>query len=227
MAGQYRHEQKYYINYATYHILRNRLKVILRPDENAGKDGTYHIRSLYYDDLYESSLTTKIAGLDERAKYRVRIYNYSNKVIRLERKAKKGAYILKHSCGLSLPEYEALRRNDVSFLLSKAKPPCGAVYAAIKNDGLRPVKVVDYRREAYIHPIEDVRITFDMDLRMGTDFNIFDPHIFTVPMLEKGQMILEIKFNKFMPGFIRDIFMDVESTPSAISKYAICRKFDV
>ena len=90
-----------------------------------------------------------------------------------------------------------------------------------------PVKVVDYVREAYVHPIEDVRITFDKDLRAGQSFDIFDKQMFTVPMLEKGMMVLEIKFNEFLPGYIRRAFDGIEAARSAISKYAICRKYDL
>ncbi len=227
MAGQFRHELKYYINPQGYHTLRNRFKVMLKPDENANPDGNYHIRSLYFDDRDDSALTTKIAGVEEREKFRVRIYNKEDKVIRLERKFKKDSYILKHSCELSRREFDMLLEKDVSFLINKRALPCGAVYYNTMNKGLHPVKVVDYVREAYVFPVEDVRITFDKDLRMGTTFDIFDRDMLTVPMLDKGQVIMEVKFNEFLPAFIRDMFMGVESTPSAVSKYAICRKYDV
>ena len=210
-----------------YHILRNRFKVVLKPDENAGPNGDYHIRSLYFDDRDESSLATKIAGVEEREKFRVRIYNLKDDNIRLERKYKKDSYILKHSCALSRNEYDSLLEKDVGFLLNKRALPCGAMYYNTMNNGLRPVKIVDYVREAYMFPIEDVRITFDKDLRMGTSLNIFDQDMLTVPMLEPGEVILEVKFNEFLPGFIRNLFTGVESSPSAVSKYAICRKYDV
>jgi len=227
LAGQFRHELKYYISMQGYHILRNRLKIVLNPDENAGPEGDYHIRSLYFDDRDDSALATKIAGVDDREKFRVRIYNMTDEVIRLERKFKKESYILKHSCALNRQEFNMLMKKDVGFLLNKRALPCGAVYYKTMNNGLHPVKVVDYVREAYIHPVEDVRITFDKDLRMGTSFDIFDRDMLTVPMLDEGQMILEVKFNAFLPGYIRNLFTEVESTPSAVSKYAICRKYDV
>lgn len=227
MAGKYRHEQKYYINQMGYQILRSRFKAVLRPDENADETGEYHIRSLYFDDRDDSSLTTKIAGVDDREKFRVRIYNKSDMVIRLEQKIKKNEYILKHSCAITKGEYQMLLDKDGSFLLGKRKPPCGAVYTALTQRDLHPVKIVDYMREAYVYPIEDVRITFDKDLRAGTSLDLFDKDMLTVPMFEPGLMVLEVKFNAFLPGFIRDLFTGVESYHCAVSKYAICRKFDV
>ena len=229
MAGKFRHELKYYINMAAYYELRHRLSTILSPDENADEEtGDYHIRSLYFDDWEESSLMTKIAGSDDREKFRVRIYNMEDTVIRLERKIKKDQYILKHSCAITRKEFDMLINGDGSFLLQKNKLPAGAVYFAMRNKGLRPVTVVDYVREAYIHPIEDVRITFDKDLRAGVnDFNIFDKHLFTIPMLDKGIMVLEIKFNQFLPGYIRRAFDGITAIQSAVSKYVICRKYDL
>lgn len=228
MAGKFRHELKYYINTATYYVLRHRLSALLSLDENAREDtGDYHIRSLYFDDREDSNLVTKIAGEDSREKFRVRIYNMEDSVIRLERKIKKDQYILKHSCGLTRKEFELLMEGECSFLLQKDKLPAGAVYFSMKNKGLHPVKVVDYVREAYVHPIEDVRITFDKGLCAGQSFDIFDKQMFTVPMLEKGIMVLEIKFNEFLPGYIRRAFDGIEAARSAISKYAICRKYDL
>ncbi len=227
MAGQFRHELKYYINMQGYHSLRTRLRGALMPDENAGPNGDYHVRSLYFDDIDNTALVTKIAGVDDREKFRVRIYNISDSNIRLERKIKRNTYILKHSCGISRDEYYRILKKDVGFLLNKRALPCGAVYYNTMNRGLHPVKIVDYTREAYIHPVEDVRITFDKDLRMGTSLDIFEQDMLSIPMLENGQMILEVKFNAFLPGFIRNLFYEIESMHCAVSKYAICRKYDV
>lgn len=227
MAGQYRHELKYYINMQGYYSLRTRLRGAMRQDEHAGPEGDYHIRSLYFDDVDDTGLATKIAGVDDREKFRVRIYNKSDEVIRLERKIKHNSYILKHSCDITREEYERIVKKDVGFLLNKRALPCGAVYYNTMNRGLHPVKVVDYTREAYVYPVEDVRITFDKDLRMGTSLDIFDADMLSVPMLDNGQMILEVKFNAFLPGFIRNLFYEIESRQCAVSKYAICRKYDV
>ena len=42
--------------------------------------------------------------------------------------------------------------------------------------------IVDYLREAYLHPAEEVRITFDMQLRTGLNsIDLFNPYIPTVP----------------------------------------------
>ena len=87
---------------------------------------------------------------------------------------------------------------------------------------------MDYVREARnVHPIEDVRITLTRICVRARRWTCLSGDMLTVPMLEPGLMVLEVKFNAFLPGFIRDLFTGVESTRCAVSKYAICRKYDV
>ena len=84
-----RHEQKYYISYGEYYNLVSKLSAVLKRDGNYGDKG-YFIRSLYFDDMYNSSYYEKEAGNFTRSKYRIRIYNYSDKYgdIKLEQKCK-------------------------------------------------------------------------------------------------------------------------------------------
>ena len=227
MDKQYRHELKYYISEQGHSILASRLKIVLRHDEYANPDGLYHIRSLYFDDADNTDLQSKIDGLDDREKIRVRIYDNNDTVIKLERKEKMGQYILKESMPITHSDYDDLVSGDPSFLLSRNEHPAGKVFLRMKHNGLRPVKVVDYYREAYVFPVQDTRVTFDMNLRMGADdFDIFNRHMLSVPMLDTGIMIMEVKFNNFLPEIVRDLLQGISTTRSAVSKYAICRRFD-
>ncbi|MDL2220395.1 polyphosphate polymerase domain-containing protein [Eubacteriales bacterium OttesenSCG-928-N14] len=224
---QFRHELKYYISEYSYAILQPRLSHVLRLDENANEDGEYHIRSLYFDDIDETALRQKIAGEDDRDKVRIRIYDFSDYTIKLERKQKKGQYISKDSCSITRQEYLDLLEGNPESLLDFSDAPRGFVFAAMRTKKLRPVRVVDYYREAYTYPIEDVRITFDRDLKAGYEtFDIFDQEMFTVPKLETGMLIMEVKFNNYLPEFIRDIMQIDSFERRAISKYTICRQFD-
>ena len=84
-------------------------------------------------------------------------------------------------------------------------------------------------REAYIHPAEEVRITFDKQLHTGLNsHDIFNPYVPTVPAFDHNEMILEVKFNRFLPPYIRDLLCThVHSAQnSAISKYVWCRRFE-
>ncbi|CEO87697.1 conserved hypothetical protein [Syntrophaceticus schinkii] len=56
------------INTADYLTLRSRLKQIARIDSHAGSDGTYQVRSLYFDTPDNQQLMKKINGISKREK---------------------------------------------------------------------------------------------------------------------------------------------------------------
>lgn len=223
----YRHELKYYINTRDYALVRAGLKVLLQPDENAGPTGEYHVRSLYFDDIYETALAEKIAGVARRDKYRVRIYNCSSSVIRLEKKSKRGKFISKQSLPLTLDEYHMLISGQPTFLLEKPQPLAREMYLQMRQRLLSPRVVVDYIREPYVLRFETVRITFDKYVKSGAPGDLFDPDLPTVPQLDQGVMVLEVKFNKSLPGYIQAVLNNLTGPQqSAISKYTLCRKYD-
>lgn len=82
---RYRHELKYLINEGEHAALACRMAPVFKLDKHA-RAGGYTIRSLYFDDYCNSAYEEKDAGILMRKKYRVRIYNGSDKVIKLERK---------------------------------------------------------------------------------------------------------------------------------------------
>ena len=224
----FRHELKYYINYYDYMLLKSSLKSLLSLDSNAGPDGDYHIRSLYFDDVYETALSEKIAGYDTRNKYRIRIYDFSDNVIKFEKKMKRGQYIAKADLLISRDECDALISGDCQFLEGRTEPLAGDIYLQMKNNLLRPRVIVDYYREAYVSPFGNVRITFDKDIKAGlwlTD--IFNPDAPTMSVLEPGTMVLEVKFNRYLPPFIKSVLNNVNAAErSAVSKYVLCRKYE-
>ena len=71
----YRHEYKYYINDCDCEMLSRRLGVVMKRDPHTGPDGTYLIRSLYFDNYNDRALLEKINGDNPRSKFRIRIYN--------------------------------------------------------------------------------------------------------------------------------------------------------
>ncbi len=227
-APAFRHELKFYINYTEYILLRNTLKAIAQIDKYAGEDGEYYIRSLYFDDDFESALMEKIGGSDTRKKYRIRIYNFKDDVIKFEKKIKQGQFVTKKSISISRGEYDRILAGDYSFLLRRKEPLASELFLELTNNRLRPRVFVDYVREAYVYPWENIRITFDKDLRSGTWLtDIFDPNAPTMPMYDEGLMVLEVKFEKSLPAHIRGVLNNIRSAQrSAISKYVICRKFE-
>ena len=224
----YRHELKYYINFRDYTLLRHSLRAMMSLDAYAGPEGMYHIRSLYFDDMYDSALREKVAGCDDRSKYRIRIYNFRDDKIRFEKKYKTGQYVSKSDILLSRDEYERIIAGEYAFLLQRDEPLARELFLQLTNNRLRPRVLVDYRREAYVSPFENVRITFDRDLRGGVLLtDIFDPNAPVMPMFDVGIMVLEVKFGRYLPHYILGVLNNINAADrSAISKYVICRKFD-
>lgn len=93
----YRHEQKYLMNMAQYQELVPVIHAMLDQDKHVKDTGEYMIRSLYFDDMYQSAYQEKLSGVYSRKKYRIRIYNCQSQVIHLECKYKQGPYICKES----------------------------------------------------------------------------------------------------------------------------------
>lgn len=228
--GQYslRHELKFYINYRDYVLLRSALKSLISADPYADSNNSYHVRSLYFDDIYDTALVEKIAGNDYRKKYRIRIYNLSDDNIKFEKKFKVGQYVGKKSISITRDEYESIMAGDCNFLLERNEELAKELFLEMKHGLLRPKVVVDYIREAYVSPLEDCRITFDKDLKAGIMLkDIFDANAPVMPMYDTGIMVLEVKFNKFLPEYIKRVLNSINAAErSAISKYVICRKFD-
>ena len=222
-----RHELKYFINLAEMEALRQRLRGALSMDEHCVGGRPYAIRSLYFDDVDDSAFYDKQAGVMHRDKYRIRIYNLSDKLIFLERKRKMGDLIQKSSVQITRRLCDQLVAGNPAGLYKAQNPLLQDMYVQMRTKLLRPRVLVDYEREAYIHPAEDVRITFDMTLRSGlVSRDLFNPHVPTVCPHDRNVEILEVKFNNYLPEYINALLYGVEAERSAVSKYILCRRFE-
>lgn len=224
-----RHELKFYINQGQYEVLSRTLRNVLNRDEHSDENGEYHIRSLYFDTVFDDALADKIAGVQNRDKYRIRIYNCSDSFIRMECKSKYDNYIAKRQVTINKNLCEQLMAGDPTGLENTSSGLLREVFKEMRLNLLRPVVIVDYVREAYMHPVEDVRITFDKQLRTGLfSHDLFNPQLPTVPPLPEELTILEVKFNRFLPAYIKEIISLAAgwSQRSAISKYTLCRIYE-
>lgn len=224
-----RHELKFFINEMQYHVLAGVLGNVLQLDPFHAGELDYHIRSLYFDTVYNSALFDKIDGNQNRDKYRIRIYNFSDRTIKMECKTKYGSLISKRSISIPRSLCEQLIAGDPTGLETTRSGLLNDVYREMTVNLLRPAVIVDYVREAYLHPAEEVRITFDKQLRTGMySKDLFNPYLPTIPPLDNNEIILEVKFNRVLPPYIRDILSTYcpNALNSAISKYTLCRRFE-
>lgn len=221
----FRHEWKHEISYGDMLILRQRLRAVMKPDEHA-KDGKYFIRSLYFDNAADRALREKLDGVNCREKFRIRCYNHDPGLIRLEKKSKRNGLGSKETANLTAEEAQSVVDGDWSWMKDADRPLVQELYRKMISQGLRPKTIVDYWREPFIFAPGNVRVTLDYDIRTGlrcTDF--LDPDCVTVPAGD-APIILEVKWDEFLPSVIRDIVQLEGRHTSAFSKYAICRIYD-
>ena len=222
-----RHELKYFINPAELEALRARLQPVMDLDRHCRNGEPYVIRSLYLDDIDNSAYYDKVAGVMARDKYRIRIYRYSEQEIFLERKRKLGDLIQKSSVQITRRLCEQIISGDPRGLQSASSPLLQDVFVQMRTRLLRPAVIVDYVREAYTYPAENVRITFDMNLRSGLhSFDLFNAEIPTVCPLDQNTQILEVKFDNYLPDHVRGLIAGIQADRSAVSKYVLCRRFE-
>lgn len=196
-----------------------------------GRDGIYFIRSLYLDDIRLSNYNQKTDGWERRRKYRIRTYDLSKDIIKFEIKDKFDSYISKSSSLITEEQCRGILKGDFGFAGEMIRTNSdegkekalriGYIDCACKI--LRPQVAVDYTREVFICDEGNVRMTFDMNLRAGQGTgDMFDPHLPTVPAYYSGQMILEVKYDDFLPEYIKKMLRSLNLWQSAESKYALC-----
>ena len=221
---KFRHEIKLLLTQADYRLMSARLSALLMHDENAGEDGEYFIRSLYFDDASHMAYREKLSGVADRKKYRLRIYNHSDLVIKLECKEKRGDRIKKRAVSVPRAAADGMTHGDFSQLYESDDTLCREILSLAKGRGLAPSVVVDYDREAYVHPVGNVRLTFDKALHAGiSGADIFNKELVTVPIFPDESVIFEIKYDELLPTYIRDLVSTSHGERIALSKFCLCR----
>ena len=218
----YRHEWKHEINASDMISIRQRLRAVAKPDPHA-VDGRYTIRSLYFDDPTDRALQEKLDGVNRREKFRIRFYNGDTSVVHLEKKSKQNGLGSKETAVLTAAEAQAIADGSLDWMLSSGSPLVRELYSKMKSGGLRPKTIVDYTREPFTYAPGNVRVTLDYDIRTGlgcTDF--LNPDCVTIPAGD-APIILEVKWDAFLPNIIRDAVQLPGRRVSAFSKYAQCR----
>ena len=219
---QYRHEWKHEISYGDMVVLRQRLSAVMKRDTHA-IDGKYLIRSLYFDNASDKALREKIDGVNVREKFRIRYYNNDTSLIRLEKKSKVNGLCLKDSATLTKEQAQAIVNGDYAWMVDSGVPLVQELYSKMMSQGLRPKTIVDYLREPFVFAPGNVRVTLDYNICTGmncTDF--LNPHCVTVPAGD-APMILEVKWDEYLPDIIRDAVQLPNCRVGAFSKYAVCR----
>ena len=216
-----RHEEKYICSDRQLELLERRLSLIMQKDANQTGD-SYRIRSLYFDTVDDRFYHECLSGVDKRRKYRIRFYDMDDSFFRLERKDTEGTLKQKYS--------EAMSRDGVLKVLNgdsvseSGEELMQEFYAMQQTEGLHPVTVIDYRRTAFIYSVGNVRVTIDRDISCThRTQDLLDRFVILFPVMMPGKHILEVKYDRILPGFIGKVLNTGELERVSFSKYAYAR----
>ncbi len=224
MNNIYRHELKYRINGGTFSILRQRLSAIMCADEHSTK-GQYRVTSLYFDDIYRTAYRDKILGALHRRKFRIRAYDLGTNIINLEEKIKDGNVGYKKSVPVTMDEYRLLLAGSPEFLSGeKFRGTAGEdMYASHMKARMSPAVLIDYIREPYVCEAGNVRITFDMKVSVCINsLDIFGSDNVYSNVMPDNDIIMEVKYDSFIPQYILQMLTGIPTTEEAFSKYILC-----
>ncbi len=218
---KYRHEYKHSINMADYLMLDSKIKLFASPDEHCS-NGSYFIRSLYFDNYMDKALREKLDGISVREKFRIRYYNMDDSFILLEKKSKHKGLTLKEQARITKEQTEHIMAGKWEFLAESDNLLLNEFYAKLEGECLRPKLIVDYTRKAYVYAPGNVRITFDYDIHSSAfTEGFFSTQLSAVPV--PNTTIMEVKYDEFLPQIIADLLRLDGRQSTSFSKYAACR----
>ena len=223
MNEVYRQEKKYFMTLVDMGRLAARLEQVMLRDSHNGARG-YPIRSLYFDSLDERDYQEKIDGLELRRKLRLRIYDPAAEFAMLEMKQKEGAYQKKRSLRVGRADAAEIAAGRYDSLLTYSDPFAAECYGLLHLWCYRPKTVVEYRRKAYIARENQIRITFDSEIRASEAcLDLFSPCLNLYPVLDPFNVVLEVKYNGFLLSYIKDLVNGANRSALSVSKYCLAR----
>lgn len=221
---RYRYENKYVISSIQAEELSLRTAAVCLADPHVGERGQYNVRSLYFDDYRDSCYHDNEIGIEPRTKWRLRIYDRSDRLIHLEQKRKEGGKICKESTVVSRKFCECLLESAGETDYPAEDRLVNRFLTDCYVRDLRPKVIVEYDREPYVCEDGDVRITFDRNICFsGQVEGFFDPELFLCPVMPSGQQLLEVKYTEFLPAFIQNVLDTGRLQQSTFSKYYLSR----
>lgn len=216
---EYRNEYKYICSAADLKIIEHRLRPIMKYDSHQ-KGNSYRIRSLYFDDYYETAYTENEIGIDNRKKFRIRVYDNPKEMIRLEVKYKTRGKTHKDSCQISQEICEKILSGKRIDFDKNAPKPLKLLYIEMSMYNMKPRIIIEYERTAFTYPLGNVRVTLDRNISYSKDIKDFlEDRINLIPIQDKGQHVLEVKYDEFIPDYIAQVLELGNLERTAFSKF--------
>lgn len=209
-------EFKYRISYKDYHMIKPVLETLLQSDQHS-KTNAYPITSIYLDDIYHSGAMDKAFGNQYHKKYRLRHYRDESN-IKLECKEKVGNETTKMSSTVSPDLAEAIQEINLDVLEQHFDDQ---LIRRFTLDAMRyhyePRATILYEREAFVDPSENLRVTFDHRIQAAPAVTKED-RIF-IDLMQASHLILEVKYEHFLPKEIKQLLSYYKLTQLSVSKY--------
>lgn len=224
---EYRNELKYVVSDLELEKIRYRLLPLMPTDEHQREEG-YFVRSIYFDDIYDSYVSENEEGTDYRKKYRIRIYNGNTDLIRLEKKIKCHGMTRKVLQRLSRAECDLFLKGDLDGLyeVASSHENCliAEVYCGMLRKNLMPKCIVEYQRFAFVENIGNVRITFDCHIAGSRQIERFyEPETDSIPVMPDHYHMLEVKYDELLPHYILQAIDTGNLQRQSFSKYCAVR----
>lgn len=219
----FRKEIKYLISVQDYLLIQKKLACFLQPDAHGGPAG-YMVRSLYFDSINDQDLYDTLDGCMEKRKIRLRVYDAQARQVKLEYKCKSNTDGVKKTLTLSREQAQDMMKGNYGFLAGMDQPLARQLYIRLCTGAYTPKSVVQYWRKAYLYPVSDVRITFDTQVAASNVLGSFlDAQPSLIPLLPLDTGVLEVKYNDFLPGVLKEQVARLDRLQTSNSKYAQSR----
>lgn len=219
-----RKEIKYIVPLGKALAIREQLDRLLQRDEHCA-DGPYLVRSLYFDSANQIDFAEKLAGVINRKKVRLRIYDKDASLCKLEIKQKTDDRQQKLSLIISASDAAEISHGNIKVLKKYFDTSATSLKAyGIMAQGLyRPVAQIAYDRLAYKYSMYDTRITLDMNVRSSeSNLDIFSLDVRYVPIMREDA-VLEVKYSGKLMGFLSALLAQFHLTQGTFSKYCAGR----
>lgn len=206
--NSWRFELKYRISYFQYYQIKSEIQKYMKKDHYSlqGKDGTYLVRSLYFDTYNYSSYHEKMSGDADRIKFRLRTYSgeYSESVkIRAELKVRWANSMEKFTSFVNGSDYNYFMKHRTWNI---SNPVLDEFSRYVHLRDLIPQILIQYNREGFAERNQGpIRITFDHNVMSTQSRELFPQNTKFFRNHMPNTVILEIKCHNERPLWLREL----------------------
>lgn len=211
-----RYEKKYLLSAEQYQELVSRMITRMSVDQY----GKHTICNVYFDTSDYRLIRASLEKPVYKEKLRLRSYGIvgEDDTVFLELKKKFDGVVYKRRVPIKWKDarkymYYGIRPETSSQIFEE-------IDYARRLYQVRPAVYLAYDRIAFYGKEDpELRVTFDMNIRARQCRLQLDGGTYGVPLLERGQILMEVKIPGAMPVWMSRIFSELQIYPTSFSKY--------